>query len=182
MEVGPKLLELMHEVVPTATTMALLVNPTNPNADTMSRSLQAAARTLGLQLQVLPASTEGEIDSAFETLAQSRAGGLVIGGDSFFNTRREQLAALALRHAVPSIYQERVFAEAGGLIGHGSNVMELYRQAGVYTGRIIKGAMPADLPVQQATKFELVINLKTAKALGLTIPHSILVRADEVIE
>jgi putative tryptophan/tyrosine transport system substrate-binding protein len=181
-EVGPKLLELLHELVPTATTMALLVNPANPNAETTERNLQAAARTLGLQLHVLNASTEGDFDSVFATLRQLRAGGLVIGGDVFFTGRSEQLAALTLRHAVPSIYQPRAFVAAGGLMTYGAIAADAYRQAGVYTGRILKGEKPAVLPVQQATKVELIINLKTAKALGLTFPLSLLGRADEVIE
>ena len=181
-EVGPKLLELLHEVVPTATIMALLVNPANPNAETTVRELQAAARTLGLQLHVLNASTEGDFDAVFATLRQLRAGGLVIGGDVFFTGRSEQLAALTLRHAVPSIYQPRAFVAAGGLMTYGAIATDAYRQAGVYTGRILKGEKPADLPVQQATKVELIINLKTAKALGLTFPLSLLGRADEVIE
>jgi putative tryptophan/tyrosine transport system substrate-binding protein len=165
-EVGPKLLELLHEVVPTATIMALLVNPANPNAETTVRELQAAARTLGLQLHVLNASTEGDLDAVFATLRQLRAGGLVIGGDVFFTGRSEQLAALTLRHAVPSIYQPRAFVAAGGLMTYGAIATDAYRQAGVYTGRILKGEKPADLPVQQATKVELIINLKTAKALA----------------
>ena len=181
-EVGPKLLELLHEMVPTAATIALLVNPGSPNTEILLPDLQAAARTLGLQLHVLHASTEGDLDTAFATMVQLRAGGLVIGGDAFFNTRSEQLAALALRHAIPSIYQPRPFVEAGGLMTYGAVSTDTYRQAGVYTGRILKGEKPADLPVQQATKVELIINMKTAKALGLTVPLSLLGRADEVIE
>jgi putative ABC transport system substrate-binding protein len=181
-EVGPKLLELLHEVVPTATIMALLVNPANPNAGTLERNLQAAARTLGLQLHVLNARTEGDFDAVFATLRQLRAGGLVIGPDVFFTGRSEQLAALALRHAVPAISTYRGFAEADGLMNYGGSQTDAYHLAGVYTGRILKGEKPADLPVQQATKVELIINLKTAKALGLTFPLSLLGRADEVIE
>ena len=169
-ELGPKRLELLHELVPTATIIALLVNPTNPNAETLSRDVQAAARTLGLQLHVLHASTERDFDTVFATLVQLRAGGLVIGADAFFNSRSEQLAALALRHAVPTIYQYREFAAAGGLMSYGGSITDQYRLVGVYTGRILKGEKPADLPVQQATKVELIINLKTAKALGLTVP------------
>jgi putative ABC transport system substrate-binding protein len=181
-EIGPKLLELVHELVPTATDIALLVNPINPNTDTLSRNLQTAARTLGLQLHSLDASTERDVDMAFAALVKLRAGGLVIGGDVFFRSRTEQLASLALHHVVPSIFQDRAFAAAGGLMSYGGNLKDSYRLAGVYTGRILKGEKPADLPIQQSTKVELVINLKTAKALGLTIPISLLGRADEVIE
>ena len=181
-EVGPKGLELLHELVPAATNFAALVNPTLPGAEIQSRNLQAAARTLGLQLHVLHASTESEIDAAFATLIQLRTGGLVIGGDPFFTTRSEQLAALALRHAVPVICPSREFAAAGGLMSYSGSITDAYRLVGVYTGRILKGEKPANLPVLQATKVEFVINLKTAKALGLTIPAALLARADEVIE
>ena len=175
-EVGPKRLELAHELVPTATAIALLVNPTNPIAETLARDLQAAARTLGLQLQVLHASTERDIDAAFATLIQLRAGVLVIGSDVFFNSRSEQLGALTLRHAVPTIYQYREFAAAGGLMSYGGSLADSYRQAGAYTGRILKGAKPADLPVQQSIKAELIINLKTAKVIRLTVPPTLLRR------
>jgi putative ABC transport system substrate-binding protein len=181
-EVGPKLLELLHEVVPSATSIAALVNPTNPNAETRSTSLQAAARTLGLQVHVLNASTEHDIGRAFATLAQQRVGGLVIASDVFITTHGEQLAALALRHRLPAIFQTRALAVAGGLMSYGGSDADAYRQAGVYAGRILKGEKPADLPVQQTTKVELIINLKTAKALGLSVPLSLLGRADEVIE
>jgi putative ABC transport system substrate-binding protein len=181
-ELGSKRLELLHELVPTTTIVAALVNPTNPNAEILSRELQAAARTLGLQLQVLHASAEGDFDMVFATLLKLRAGGLVIGSDPFFNSRSKQLAALAIRHAVPTIYQYRAFAAAGGLMSYGGSFTEPFRQAGVYTGRILKGEKPADLPVQQMTKVELIINFKTAKALGITVPLSLLGRADEVIE
>ena len=181
-ELGSKRLELLHELVPTATIVAALFNPTNPNAETLSREVQAAARTLGLQLHVLHASTEGDFDMVFATLLKLNAGALVIGTDPFFNTRSEQLAALGIRHAVPTIYQYRAFAAAGGLMSYGSSFSEPFRQTGVYTGRILKGEKPADLPVQQSTKVELIINLKTAKTLGLTFPPSLLARADEVIE
>jgi putative tryptophan/tyrosine transport system substrate-binding protein len=181
-ELGPKRLELLRELAPTTTVVALLVNPTNPNAESLSRDLKTAARTLGMQLHVLNASTESDIDAAFVTLTQLRAGALVIGPDPFFISRSDQLAALTTRRAVPAIFQFRGFAAAGGLLSYGPSVTEGYREVGAYTGRILKGEKPADLPVQQATKVELIINLKTAKALGLTVPMSLLGRADEVIE
>ena len=181
-EVGPKLLELLHEAVPTATTMAALVNPTNPNADTLSRSLQVAARTLGLQLHVLKASTEPDIETAFVTLAELRVSGLVIPSDVFIITHEERLAAWALRHGMPAVFQTRSVATTGGLMSYSGSALDVYRQAGVYTGRILKCEKPADLPVQQATKLELVVNLKAAKALGLAVPLPLLARADEVIE
>jgi putative ABC transport system substrate-binding protein len=181
-EVGPKRLEMLHAVVPTAT-IALLVNPKSPElSEPQSQELQVAARKLGLQLHVLNASTEPEIDTAFATLVQLRAGGLVIGADALFSSRVEQLAALALRHRIPAIYQFPEFTTAGGLMSYGNNLSDMLRLSGLYTGRILKGEKPADLPVQQATKVELIINLKTAKALGLTMPTALLVRADEVIE
>jgi putative ABC transport system substrate-binding protein len=181
-EVAPKRLELMHELVPTATIMAVLVNPAYPSAEIQSRGMQAAARTLGVQLHILRASNERDIEDAFATLAQLRAGAFVISSDPFFNSRAEQFAALALRHAVPTIFQYREFAAAGGLMSYGGSIIDSYRQAGVYTGRILKGEKPADLPVQQSTKVELIINLKTAKALGLEVPRTLIARADEVIE
>ena len=181
-EVAPKRLALAHEMVPTATQVALLVNPSNPSTETMTRSVQAEAITLGLQLHVLRASTEPEIDDAFTAVLQQRVGVLVIGTDAFFNDRAKQLAALALRHLVPAIYQYGAFTAAGGLMSYGGSIIDSYRLAGGYTGRILKGDKPADLPVLQATKVELVINLKTAKALGLTVPSSLLAGADEVIE
>jgi putative tryptophan/tyrosine transport system substrate-binding protein len=162
--------------------MASLVHPTNPNAETISRNLQSAARTLGLQIHVLYASTERDIDDAFTTLIRLRAGALVIGSDPFFNSRSEQLATLAVRHAIPTIYQYREFAAAGGLMSYGGSNTDAYRRAGVYTGRILQGDKPADLPVQRSTKVELIINLKTAKTLGLDVPPTLLARADEVIE
>jgi ABC-type uncharacterized transport system substrate-binding protein len=182
-EVGPKRLELAHELVPAATIIGLLVNPTSPTlAEPITRNLQEASRTLGLKLHVLHASTEREIEMAFATLLQLRAGALVIGSDPFFNIQSEQLAALALRQAMPAIFQYRPFAAAGGLASYGGGLADAYRTAGVYTGRILKGEKPADLPVQQSTKVELIINLKTAKALGLTVSLPLLGRADEVIE
>jgi putative ABC transport system substrate-binding protein len=182
-ELAPKKLELLHELVPSATVLALLVNPTNAiAAKNESRAVQAAARTFGLQIHVLHASTERDFDPVFASLARLRAGALVIGSDLFFTSRSEQLAALTVRHAVPSIYQFREFAAAGGLISYGGSIVDWGHQAGIHTGRILAGDKPADLPVQQATKVELFINLKTAKALGLTIPPSLLQRADQVIE
>jgi len=181
-EVMPKRLELMHELVPVATTIALLVNPTNPNTATQLRDLQAAARTLGLQLHVLHASNERDFDPLFATVAQLQAKALVIGTDGFFISQTERLAALTLRHAVPAIFQGRAFAAAGGLISYGGNTEDSYRVAGVYAGRILKGEDPGDLPVQQSTKVELFLNLKAAKALGISFPLVLLGRADEVIE
>jgi putative ABC transport system substrate-binding protein len=181
-EVAPKRLELLHELVPTASVVALLVNSTNPNAEINTKEMQAAARTLGLELHVLNASTERDFDAVFAKLIQLRAGGLVIGADNLFASRSEQLAALALRHAVPTIYQTRDFAVAGGLLSYGTDFRETYRLAGNYTGRVLKGEKPADLPVQQATKVEFYINLKTAKALGLNVPAAMQARADEMIE
>jgi putative tryptophan/tyrosine transport system substrate-binding protein len=181
-EIGPKLLELLHELVPTAAIIALLVNPDYPSAKSQSRDLQATARTLGLQLHVLHASTERDFDTVFATLVQLRAGALVIGADTFFLSRSEQLAALTVRHAVPTISPYRGFTAAGGLVSYGSSITDQFRQVGVYTGRILKGEKAAELPVMQSTKVELVINLKTAQTLGLTIPIPLLGRADQVIE
>jgi len=181
-ELGPKRLELLHQLVPTATNIAFLVNSNRYVADVLPGDIQAAARILGLELHVLTASTEHDFDTVFATLVGLRAGGLVIAPDSLFGSGYNQLAALALRHVVPAIGQSRGFAVAGGLMSYGASTPDSFRQVGVYTGRILKGEKPADLPVQQSTKFELVINLKTAKALGLTVPPTLLVRADEVIE
>ena len=182
-EVGPKRLELLHELVPTAGIIALLVDPTNPTLTVpLSRDLESAASTLGLQLQILNASTERDFDTAFATLRQLRAGALVIASDPFFLSRSEQLAALTVRHAVPAIFLYRDFTVAGGLMSYGGSIIDTYRLVGLYTGRILKGEKPADLPVQQTTRVELIINLKTAKALGITVPLSLLGRADEVIE
>jgi len=182
-ELGPKRLEVLHELMPTATIVAVLVNPADPaRAETIARSMQAAARNLGLRLHVLHASTDRDFDAVFASLVQLRATGLVIGGDPFFNSRSEQLGTLTLRHAVPAIYQFRSFAAAGGLMSYGANLTDSYRLTGVYTGRILRGARPGDLPIQRATKVELVINQRTAKALGLTIPQSLRTRADEVIQ
>jgi putative ABC transport system substrate-binding protein len=181
--VAPKRLELLHELVPTARVFALLVDPTNAvTAETNTRDTQAAASKLGLELHVLNTSPEGEFDGVFATLAQLRAAGVVIGNGAYFATRSRQLAELAARHAVPAIFESREFVAAGGLMSYGSRFADSYRQAGVYTGRILKGEKPADLPVQQATKLEFYINLKTAKALGLNVPNTLIGRADEVIE
>jgi putative tryptophan/tyrosine transport system substrate-binding protein len=182
-ELAPKKLELLHELLPTATIIALLVNPTNTiAAENQSRAVQDAARTLGLQLHVLHASSERDFNSVFANLLELRANAFVIGSDLFFTSRSEQLAELTVRHAVPSIYQFREFTAAGGLMSYGGSVTDWGYQGGVYTGRVLRGAKPADLPVQQATKVELFINLKTARALGLSFPITLLGRADEVIE
>ena len=182
-EVAPKRLELLHELVPTAGVMALLVDPTDPVlAETQSNELQAAAHTFGLRLQVLNVGTDRDLDAAFAKLIQSRVGGLVIGTGASFISRLEQLAALTLRHAVPAIAQWREFAVAGGLLSYGAHTSDSYRLAGGYTGRILRGDKPANLPVQQVSKVELVINLKTAKALGISVPLALSGRADEVIE
>jgi ABC-type uncharacterized transport system substrate-binding protein len=181
-EIGPKRLELIHELVPAARVVALLSNPANPNSERQSRSIEAAAHSLGLQLHVLHASSERDLDAAFATLAQLRAGALIIGADAFFINQSEQLGALALRHAVPAIALYREFVAAGGLMSYGGDLADAYRLMGVYAGRVLKGEKPADLPVQQETKFALIISLKTAKALGLTVPLPLLGRADEVIE
>ena len=182
MEVKPKQLELLHELVPNAGVIGMLVNPNNPDAEIQWRDAQAAAGSLGLQLQVLHARTERDFDAAFANSVQLRAGALVIGSDVVFFSTSRQLGALAFRHAIPAICPYREFAAAGGLMSYGTNIADLYRQVGAYTARILNGEKAADLPVQQAVKLELVINLKTAKALGLTIPPTLLATADEVIE
>jgi putative tryptophan/tyrosine transport system substrate-binding protein len=181
-EVTPKRLEILHEAIPTGTLVAVLLNPTSPTADSQLKQLQQAARTLALQLHVLHASTESEFEKVFATLLQLRPKGLVVASDTFFATHSEQLAALTARHALPAIHQSRDFALAGGLMSYGGSFVESHRQAGVYTGRILKGDKPADLPVQQVTKVELLINLKAAKALGVTFPLALSGRADQVIE
>jgi putative ABC transport system substrate-binding protein len=181
-ELLPKRLELLSELVPRAKVIALLVNPNDPNADRFIGDLQGAARSKGLQLPILKAGTESEINTAFASLAQLHAGALVVSPNAFFASRREQFVALAASHAIPAISGSREFTAAGGLISYGASLTNVFRQLGVYAGKILNGAKPADLPVEQPTKFELVVNLKTAQALGVTVPPSILARADEVIE
>jgi len=182
-EIAPKLLKLLHELVPSARVMALLVNPADPAlAEPQSRAIVSAASKFGLEIHVLNASSEHDFDGVFAKVIQLRAGGLLILGDPLFTSHSEQLGALAARHAVPAVYKGREFAAAGGLLSYGSSVMDSYRLAGIYTGRILKGDKPADLPVQQATKVELHINLKTAKTLGITVPLPLSGRADELIE
>jgi putative ABC transport system substrate-binding protein len=181
-ELGAKELELLHELLPTATRVGLLVNPTNENAEGVTKDVVAAADTLGVQIDVVPASDSREIEVAFATLVRNKVNALLIGSDIFLSSRRVQLATLTARHAIPAVQNVREFAEVGGLMSYGTNLTEAFRQLGVYTGRILKGAKPADLPVVQSTKFEFVINLPTARALGIEIPPTLLARADEVIE
>ena len=181
-ELTPKRLELLSELAPQASVIALLVNPNDPNAERIMREAQEAARTKGVQLRIIKASTESEIDTAFATLVEQPAGALLVGADPFFLTQREQLVALASRQAIPAIYSLRNFVASGGLISYGTSLTTVYRQVGIYVGKILKGDNPGDLPVQQPTSFELVINLKTAKALGLIVPQSILTQTDDVIE
>jgi putative tryptophan/tyrosine transport system substrate-binding protein len=181
-ELMPKRLELLTELVPQARIIALLANPNFPLTERIIQELHEAARTKGVELSILKVSTDSEIDAAFATLIQGHAGGLLVPADPIFNSRREQLLALAARHAVPAIYAWREFAASGGLISYGPSPTAMHCQAGIYAGGILKGEKPADLPVQRPTRFELVVNLKTSKALGLTVPPSILARANEVIE
>jgi putative ABC transport system substrate-binding protein len=181
-ELVQKQLQVLKELLPAASKIAVLINPTSPTAQVLSKDVQTAEHTLNIQTPILLAGTENEIDQAFASLSQLGASALLIAADVLFTTRTAQLAALARRYAVPAIYSFRQFAEVGGLMSYGGNLLEGYRTAGIYIGRILKGEKPADLPVQQATKIELVLNLKTAKALGLDVPTGLLVRADEVIE
>jgi len=181
-ELTTKRLELVREFLPAAGTVAVLANPRSPEAEPQLRDLQAAARTIGQRLRILNASSAREIDFAFATVANQRDGALLVTNDALFISRRDQLVALARRHAVPTIYDRRAYAVAGGLISYGTDYLDGYRKLGIYTSKILNGAKPADLPVEQSTKFELVINVKTAKALGLDVPPTLLARADEVIE
>ena len=182
-ELAAKQLGLLHELVPAATRIAVLVNPADATrAEATARDVEAAARVIGLETHLLEASTSGEIDAAFARIARDRADALFVAADGLFNTRRVQLATLAARHAIPATYAVRDYAEAGGLMSYGASIPDALRQAGVYTGRVLKGEKPADLPVLQPTKFEFVINLQTAKAIGLEVPPTLLARADEVIE
>ena len=181
-ELGPKQMGLLRELVPRAARIGLLVNPSNMNAADVTKNLTATGAAMGVQIEQVQASNILDIDAAFASLVRKRADALVVGPDSFFFSRRLQLATLATRHTIPAIYNIREFAEAGGLMSYGTSLVEAYRQAGIYAGRILKGAKPADLPVVQSSKFEFVINLSTARALGIEIPPTLLARADEVIE
>ena len=177
-----KRLALMHELMPTASVIAVLINPTNAPATTQAVDVQSAARVLGLKIEIVKAGSEQECETAFATIARLRSGALLVAADPFFNSRREYLVAQAARYAIPAVYEGRDFALAGGLMSYGINIGDMYRQAGTYAGRVLNGAKPSDLPIMQPTAFELVINLKTAKALGLSVPPSLLARADDVIE
>jgi putative ABC transport system substrate-binding protein len=178
----PKKLELMHELAPKAAAIAILVNPDNPNTESIVKIVKEAGDAIGRSLVIVTANTDHEFESAYATVVERRAGGIIIAADPFFNARREELVALSARYAIPAIYEWREFAEIGGLMSYGSSITDTFRQVGIYAGRILKGEKPADLPVQQPTKFELVVNQKTAKALGLIVPDTLLARADEVIE
>jgi ABC-type uncharacterized transport system, periplasmic component len=181
-ELGPKRLALLHELVPHAKTVALLINPNNAETARQPAELQEAARTLGLQIVVFKATTPSEIDTAFAAMVQNRIGALVPASDSFFFNRREQIMALAARLAIPASYASRAWVEAGGLMSYGNDFVDAYRRVGLYTARILKGDKPFDLPVDRATRFELIINLRTAKALGLTVPDKLFALADKVVE
>jgi putative ABC transport system substrate-binding protein len=177
-----KRLEVLREIIPTAVVVAVLVNPSNPNTEANVRVISAAAQTMRLRIEFINALSERDLDAAFSAIVDLPAGALIVGADGFFASRRERIVALAARHAVPTMYFQREFVAAGGLISYGTSSGEMYREAGTYVGRLLKGAKPADLPVLQPTKFELVINFKTAKALGVDVPPMLLARADEVIE
>lgn len=181
-EMGAKRLGLLHEMVPTAALIAVLINPKNPNAETLSKDVPEAARSVAQRIHILTATTELELDAAFKTMTELGARALLVAADPFFNSRREYIVALAARHGIPAMYEQREFALAGGLMSYGTNLPHAYRQAGIYTGRVLKGEKPADLPVVQSTEFEFVINLNAAKALGLEVPPGLSARADEVIE
>jgi putative ABC transport system substrate-binding protein len=181
-ELETKKLGLLRELTPRTAVIAALLNPKFPSIDTQTTELQSAAHALGQPIQVLTAGSERELDAAFKSMVRLRVGALLVGADPFFASKREQIVALSARYAIPAVYEQRAFAEVGGLMSYGTNIAEGYRQAGIYTGRILKGEKPADLPVVQLSKFELIINLKTAKALSLTIPPGVLAIADEVIE
>jgi len=181
-EIETKRLELLHELAPTSTSIAILLNPSNAQAQTQEREAQRAARVIGRQVLVLKAGSEHEIERAFATLVRERAGALLVGGDTFFNSQAILFVVLTARHAIPTIYPWRSYVDAGGLMSYGASLLDAYRQMGVYTGRVLRGEKPADLPIVQPTKFELVINLKTARAVGIALPPTLLARADEVIE
>jgi ABC-type uncharacterized transport system substrate-binding protein len=181
-EIETKRLELLHELAPASTSLAILLNPSNPQVQTQEREAQRAARVLGREILVLKAGTDREIETAFAALVRERAGALLVGGDTFFNSQTPLFVVLTARHSIPAIYPFRSFVDAGGLMSYGTSLLEAYRQTGVYTGRVLKGEKPGDLPIVQPTKFELVINLKTARAVGITVPPTVLARADEVIE
>jgi len=182
LEIETKRLELLHELAPSSSSLAILLNPSSAQAQTREREAQRAARVIGRQVLILKAGTGHEIEGAFATLVRERAGALLVGGDSFFNTQATLFVVLTARHSIPTVYPFKSFVDAGGLMSYGASLLDAYRQTGVYTGRVLKGEKPGDLPIAQPTKFELVINLKTARAVGIVIPPTLLARADEVIE